>query len=134
MRKIPEYNWKTVHCAEISRTSWKIYPEGERNKRVGSLKSDFPSIRVVNFQMNEQVIRFTRLWVSSDGHTHLQDCTMAQVSKKPLPGGKAAQYVRDLSGVVDPTKLTFTQMAAGSENPWHQCPTAQFVVRGSLFD
>eukprot|EP00931_Biecheleriopsis_adriatica_P114961 TRINITY_DN90825_c0_g1_i1.p1 TRINITY_DN90825_c0_g1~~TRINITY_DN90825_c0_g1_i1.p1 ORF type:complete len:176 (-),score=17.75 TRINITY_DN90825_c0_g1_i1:348-875(-) len=74
------------------------------------------------------VLRFTRLWVSSDGHTHLQDCTMKQTEKKLLRGGKSAQYVRDLSGVLDPTNLTFTQMAADTENPWHQCPTAQFVV------
>ena len=46
----------------------------------------------------------------------------------PLPGGHVAQYVRSLSGVVDPTKLIFTQFPGGAVNPWHQCPTAQFVI------
>ena len=81
------------------------------------------------------VIRFTRLWISHDGLTHLQDCTVQQMTKKPLPGGKTAQYVRSLEGIVDPSQLIFTQMAAGSKNPWHQCPTSQFVIplSGSWF-
>jgi len=81
------------------------------------------------------VVEFTRMWVSSDGETHLQDCTMQNMTKVPLPGGENAQFVRDLDGVVEPTQLIFTQMAADSTNPWHQCPTAQFVVvlAGSWF-
>ena len=73
------------------------------------------------------VIEFTRLWVSSaDGHTHLQHCTIKNLTKHPLPGGSTAQYVRDLAGEVQPTDLIFTQMLG--DNPWHQCPTSQFVI------
>ena len=74
------------------------------------------------------VLRFTRMWISSDGHTHLQDCTIQNMTRSPLPGGKVSQYVRDLKGVVDPTQLIFTQFPAKADNPWHQCPTAQFVI------
>ena len=73
------------------------------------------------------VIEFTRLWVSSaDGHTHLQHCTIHNLTKHALPGGSTAQYVRDLLGEVQPTDLIFTQMLG--DNPWHQCPTSQFVI------
>merc|ERR1712054_117545 len=57
-----------------------------------------------------------------------QDCTIQNMTKLPLPGGETAQYVRDLNGTVQPTQLIFTQMAPDSTNPWHQCPTTQFVV------
>ena len=45
---------------------------------------------------------------------------------KPLPGGNTAQYVRDLAGTVPPSDLVFTQQTGN--NPWHQCPTSQFVI------
>jgi len=74
------------------------------------------------------VLQFTRLWISSDGHTHLQDCNVRNMTKQPLPGGKVSQFVRDLDGVVDPSKLVFTQFPEGAVNPWHQCPMSQFVI------
>mmetsp|Transcript_8409 Transcript_8409/g.16868 ORF Transcript_8409/g.16868 Transcript_8409/m.16868 type:complete len:175 (-) Transcript_8409:66-590(-) len=70
------------------------------------------------------VVRFTRLYSSSDGETHLQDCTIQDMEKKMLPGGKFPQFVRDLGDLS--SGLVFTQMMG--ENPWHQCPTSQFVV------
>ena len=72
------------------------------------------------------VVQFTRLWVSSDGHTHLRQCTVRNLTRTPLPGGKTAQYVRDLNGTLDPTGLVVTQQTG--DNPWHQCPTSQIVV------
>ena len=79
------------------------------------------------------VIAFTRLWVSADGHTHLKACDVAKLARHPLPGGKTAQYVRDLKGVLTPSDIIFTQQTG--DNPWHQCPTTQFVVTlaGSWF-
>ena len=51
---------------------------------------------------------------------------MQGMTRKPLPGGKSAQYVKDLGDTLPPTDIIFTQQT--SENPWHQCPTTQFVV------
>ena len=70
------------------------------------------------------VVKFTRLYLSSDGETHLQDCTVQNMKSQTLPGGKSPQYVRDLGDLS--SGLVFTQMSG--PNPWHQCPTAQFVV------
>ena len=48
------------------------------------------------------------------------------MEKKPLPGGKSAQYVRNITGQIEPSGIIFTQQVGS--NPWHQCPTSQFVV------
>lgn len=74
----------------------------------------------------EGTIRFNRLWVSADGKTHLKSCTVQNLTRTPLPGGKTAQYVRSVGKAVPPSNLIFTQQTG--DNPWHQCPTTQFVV------
>ena len=72
------------------------------------------------------VIKFTRLYVANDGLTHLQDCSVQNLIKKNLPGGKTAQYVRNITSDIAPTGIIMTQQIG--DNPWHQCPTSQFVV------
>jgi hypothetical protein len=75
---------------------------------------------------DEGTIRFNRLWVSADGKTHLKSCTVQNLTRTPLPGGKTAQYVRSVGKAVPPSNLIFTQQTG--DNPWHQCPTTQIVV------
>ena len=72
------------------------------------------------------VIKFTRLYVDSEGLTHIQDCTVQNMEKKPLPGGKSNQYVRNITSDIQPSSIILTQQIGN--NPWHQCPTSQFVV------
>merc|ERR1711907_370570 len=48
-------------------------------------------------------IKFYRLWISGDGHTHLENCTVQNLTKHLLPGGKTPQYNRDLGASVPPT-------------------------------
>jgi len=72
------------------------------------------------------VIKFTRLYVTKEGLTALQHCTVQRLVKKPLPGGETAQYVRNITSDIQPSGIVITQQVG--DNPWHQCPTSQFVV------
>lgn len=72
----------------------------------------------------EGEIRFVRLWVSSDNHTHLTHCHVTNLTKKASFG--TAQYVRDLTAALPPHKLVVTQQIGA--NPWHFCPSPQVVV------
>jgi hypothetical protein len=69
--------------------------------------------------------RYYQLYASDDGTTHFGEWKMTgfdlqAYSSKP-------QYVRsDFGG--EPTKLVFTELAAGLEQPLHSCPAVQFVV------
>ena len=80
---------------------------------------------------DQGIVKFTRLYTSSTGETKLQDCTVQAMEKKLLPGGETPQFVRDLGNFS--TGVILTQMSG--DNPWHQCPTSQFVVvlEGSWF-
>mmetsp|Transcript_46751 Transcript_46751/g.109051 ORF Transcript_46751/g.109051 Transcript_46751/m.109051 type:complete len:197 (+) Transcript_46751:32-622(+) len=70
------------------------------------------------------VINFTRLWVDEAGRTRLKRCQLPGLEKKGSFG--TTQYVRDLVGSVAPADLVFTQQLG--DNPWHPCPSPQFVV------
>eukprot|EP00966_Prymnesium_polylepis_P241647 5588087-Prymnesium_polylepis.1 len=72
----------------------------------------------------EGVIKFTRLWVSSDGATHIKDCSVQGLKRSGSFG--TPQYVRDMLGDLRPTDLVFTQQTGA--NPWHPCPSPQLVV------
>ncbi len=69
--------------------------------------------------------RYYQIYASEDGTTHFGEWKMTgfdlqAYSSKP-------QYVRsDFGG--EPTKLVFTELAAGLEQPLHSCPAVQFVV------
>ena len=45
---------------------------------------------------DDGVLKFTRLNVTGDGGTALQDCTMKEMEKTVLPGGESPQYVRNM--------------------------------------
>ena len=76
-------------------------------------------------------IRYRQLWVSADGVTHIdeQECGKLETKDFTSTGGDAAlQYVRAFSNSDDfaLTGLVVTQQVG--ENPWHFCPSPQFVV------
>ena len=76
-------------------------------------------------------IRYRQLWVSADGVTHIdeQECGKLETKDFTSTGGDAAlQYVRAFSNSDDfaLTGLVVTQQVG--ENPWHYCPSPQFVV------
>lgn len=77
------------------------------------------------------VIRYRQLWVSDDGVTHLAERRFGGLETMDFTstGGDAAmQYVRAFSSTDDflLTGLVITQQVG--ENPWHHCPSPQFVV------
>ena len=76
-------------------------------------------------------IRYRQLWVSADGVTHIdeQECGKLETKDFTSTGGDAAlQYVRAFSNSDDfaLTGLVVTQQVG--ENPWHFCPSPQFVI------
>ena len=76
-------------------------------------------------------IRYRQLWVSEDGVTHIDEHRYGNLETKDFTstGGDAAlQYVRAFSDSDDfsLTGLVVTQQVG--ENPWHFCPSPQFVV------
>mmetsp|Transcript_19205 Transcript_19205/g.49966 ORF Transcript_19205/g.49966 Transcript_19205/m.49966 type:complete len:189 (+) Transcript_19205:205-771(+) len=76
-------------------------------------------------------IRYRQLWVSADGITHIDEHECGKLETKDFTstGGDAAlQYVRAFSASDDfaLTGLVVTQQVG--ENPWHYCPSPQFVV------
>lgn len=77
--------------------------------------------------------RYTHLWASADGETHLQSCTAKDFESKGYSG--SPQWVLGLGKRFTPTSLTLTQVDPGWDNPWHPCPAPQFVVTlsGSWF-
>ena len=76
-------------------------------------------------------IRYRQLWVSADGITHIDEHECGKLETKDFTstGGDAAlQYVRAFSDSDDfaLTGLVVTQQVG--ENPWHFCPSPQFVA------
>ena len=76
-------------------------------------------------------IRYRQLWVSADGLTHIDEHECGKLETKDFTstGGDAAlQYVRAFSASDDfaLTGLVVTQQVG--ENPWHFCPSPQFVA------
>ena len=72
-----------------------------------------------------------QLWVGADGVTHIDEHECGKLETKDFTstGGDAAlQYVRAFSDSDDfaLTGLVVTQQVG--ENPWHYCPSPQFVV------
>ena len=76
-------------------------------------------------------IRYRQLWVGADGVTHIDEheCSKLETKDFTSTGGDAAlQYVRAFSASDDfaLTGLVVTQQVG--ENPWHFCPSPQFVA------
>mmetsp|Transcript_137045 Transcript_137045/g.382126 ORF Transcript_137045/g.382126 Transcript_137045/m.382126 type:complete len:209 (-) Transcript_137045:94-720(-) len=75
------------------------------------------------------IIGYVHLWVDADGETHLKDCIVKDLVLQKLPGGRADQYVRNLADTIPglhETGVIVTQLLG--PNPWHHCPSTQFVL------
>ncbi len=69
--------------------------------------------------------RYYQIYASEAGTTHFGKWKMTGFDLQPY--GSKPQYVRsDFGG--EPTKLVFTELAVGLEQPLHSCPAVQFVV------
>ncbi|KAJ7568187.1 hypothetical protein O6H91_01G022100 [Diphasiastrum complanatum] len=81
------------------------------------------------FEMGDSVqpkdFCYYQIWVSEDGETHFIENKMTGFTLQPY--SSKPQLVRsDFGG--NPTKLVFTELAVGLEQPLHSAPTTQFVV------
>jgi hypothetical protein len=61
--------------------------------------------------------RYTHLWVSADGETHITEATMKGFDMKKY--AEKEQYVKEGPS---PSKVVFTELPKGNEQPWHSCP------------
>jgi hypothetical protein len=69
--------------------------------------------------------RYYQIYASETGTTHFGKWKMTGFDLQAY--GSKPQYVRsDFGG--EPTKLVFTELAVGLEQPLHSCPAVQFVV------
>jgi hypothetical protein len=69
--------------------------------------------------------RYYQIYASESGTTHFGKWKMTGFDLQAY--GSKPQYVRsDFGG--EPTKLVFTELAVGLEQPLHSCPAVQFVV------
>lgn len=66
---------------------------------------------------------YTHLWASKDGETHIAECKLKGFDLK-----KYSSEVQKVKNGPEPSKIVFTQLDVGSENPWHCCPQVQFVA------
>ena len=73
----------------------------------------------------EGIISYHHMYVDSDGNTRIKrDCSFGELVKKGYAG--TPQYVRDFKGAFDVKTVVVTQQFG--PNPWHYCPSPQFVV------
>ena len=73
----------------------------------------------------EGEIRYHHLWVDGEGVTHVKrNCLFSDLERKGYAG--TPQYVLDFVGKLRTKALVVTQQT--DENPWHYCPSPQFVV------
>ncbi|KAK9807121.1 hypothetical protein WJX73_007671 [Symbiochloris irregularis] len=72
--------------------------------------------------------KYTHLWVSADGETHIAECAIEHVKQAGFTGDndpRAASYPAPL---LDGTKVIVNQMPAGNVQQLHPCPHSQFVT------
>ena len=86
------------------------------------------SIRVVTAMSSEpeqpKQFKFTHLWASKDGETHVTECKMTNFEFKPY--AESAQFIKQSPGA--PKQAVFSELGVGNFQDWHSCPTVQFVV------
>ena len=73
-------------------------------------------------------IPYTHLWVSSDGNTHIAECTVQNLTLSAYGGisGLLSASYNDL--LVNATLALFVQLPAGQYNPPHNAPVSQFGI------
>jgi hypothetical protein len=77
--------------------------------------------------------RYTHLWTSKDGETHISECEMKGFILKSFAEKGAKQYVKQSK--VKPEKISFSQLPEGTFSDLHSPPGVQWVVdmQGSWF-
>ena len=73
-------------------------------------------------------IPYTHLWVSSDGNTHIAECTIKNLTLASYVGvgGLAAESYVDR--VTNASAAIIVQLPAGEYNPPHTAPAPQFEI------
>ncbi|KAL2652033.1 hypothetical protein R1flu_020161 [Riccia fluitans] len=69
--------------------------------------------------------KYTQLWVSKDGETHIKECKFTNFDLKTY--SSLPQYQKSEFGG-QPTKIVFTELSPGLKQPLHSCPQVQFVI------
>ena len=73
----------------------------------------------------EGIISYHHMYVDAEGNTRIKrDCSFGELIKKGYAG--TPQYVRDFKGAFNVKTMVVTQQFG--PNPWHYCPSPQFVV------
>ncbi len=76
-----------------------------------------------------QPILYTDLWSSSDGNTHIADCTVQTLPLQSYVGGVGGLQADNYLGVLaNSTSTIFVQMIVGQYTPPHNAPVSQFVT------
>ena len=79
-----------------------------------------------------QPIFYTNLWSSSDGNTHIADCTVQTLPLQSYVGGVGGRQADNYLGVLaNSTSTIFVQMIVGQYTPPHNAPVSQFVTVSS---
>lgn len=79
-----------------------------------------------------QPIFYTNLWSSSDGNTHIADCTVQTLPLQSYVGGVGGSQADNYLGVLaNSTSTIFVQMIVGQYTPPHNAPVSQFVTVSS---
>lgn len=68
--------------------------------------------------------KYTHLWASADGETHIAEGIFHGFESKSYSGSNQNILV----AAANPTKQVFTQLDVGFDNPWHVTPSVQFVI------
>jgi hypothetical protein len=89
--------------------------------------ADAPDQSVANEGEDKQPpnFKYTHMWVSKDGETHISECEMKGFLLKSFAQKGAPQYVKQSS--IEPNKTSFTQLPPGTVSPMHSCPGVQYV-------
>lgn len=69
---------------------------------------------------------YTHLWVSADGETHITEAKMSGFEMKKY--AQSEQFVKEGPS---PSKVVFTQLETGNEQPWHSCPQVLILCTSS---
>jgi hypothetical protein len=71
--------------------------------------------------------KYTHLWTSKDGLTHVKQCKMHNFTLQPFSNNGKPQYNKNNFGG-SPQKMVFTELPVDLLNPLHSAPSIQFVV------
>lgn len=74
-------------------------------------------------------IPYTHLWVSSDGNTHIANCTLKNLTLSSYIGGVGGLMSESYNDkLLNASIALIVQLPAGQYNPPHTAPVSQFVT------